>query len=192
MSMLTLTEVSKVTGLPIHTVRRRADRIWKDYVTRDGSNRRLFTRMPPTTLRAADSETAPDRPSAARSRPRAETITFHDDDAEPNEKSAAPRIDAASILRNSQPVSQMDWALHWQAKGLVLFPCTKFLGDPLLPNWYAPANKFGTGGATNGEASVISWWTQWPDADIAAIPYKSSQLEMRVGTRACKTFDTTC
>jgi hypothetical protein len=172
--MVTLTEVAKVTGLQSQTVRRRADTVWSQYCIRDERNRRVFTRMPPTTLRANPADADTKRHPVERRRAQG-----------PRFEGSLPQIDAPDVsgllgLRkkghSGDPVSMMDWALHWQERGLVLFPCSKFLGDPLLQNWYAPANKFGNGGATNGRASVIMWWSQWPYADIAAVPHKSEHF----------------
>ena len=99
---------------------------------------------------------------------------------EPGDKTRFRRVtkrkaefDALLGLGDARPVSQIGWALHWQKKGLVLFPCSEFLGDPLISNWYAPANR---GGATNDEAGIIAWWAQWPGADIAAVPHKSGHF----------------
>jgi hypothetical protein len=144
--LLTPSQVAAQTGLPVRTVQRRADTVWREYVTRSASGHRQFSCIPP------DSNRPP---------------VF----CQPKERSEEP-VD----LKNARPVSPMDWALHWQDKGLILFPCSRFLGDPLLPNWFAPANKFGTGGACKGQTSIVSWWTQWPDADIAAVPWRSNHF----------------
>jgi hypothetical protein len=146
-SLLTITEVARQTGLTVQTVRRRADTVWSSFVTRVDGNRR-FLRMP----------TVAAKPRAAP-------------------RKASPQEEPATIdLKNDRPVNQMAWALQWGERGLVVFPATRFLGDPLLPNWYQAANKFGTGGACKGQASIISWWAQWPDADIAAVPWRSGHF----------------
>jgi hypothetical protein len=154
--LLTLTQVAKETGLSVQTVRRRADTVWRDFVTRSASGHRQFTCLPTRERHMA----AGGPPGVQRNLP-----------VQPSEDQDE-RVD----LKNARPVTPIDWALHWQDKGLILFPCSRFLGDPLLANWYAPANRFGTGGACKGQTSIVSWWTQWPDADIAAVPWRSNHF----------------
>lgn len=186
MESLSVADVAEATGLCMATVRKRADGIWKDYCTRDAQNARRFIRMPPTTLRAGKigggRRVEPDVTiGAGQPDPRsrggagARALVAPEAVAQPAGAIALLGLRGSSTSA-ARPVSQMDWALHWQARGLVLFPCSKFLGDPLLSHWYAPANAGGTAGATNGEASIIMWWSQWPDADIAAIPFKSKHF----------------
>jgi len=60
------------------------------------------------------------------------------------------------------PQSMIGWALHWQACGLAIFPCTQFTGLPLVSHWAKTASK--------KDGQVVEWWSQHPKADIAAIP----------------------
>jgi hypothetical protein len=49
-------------------------------------------------------------------------------------------------------------------------------GDPLIPDWYNEPGKTNTGGASNKLDMVISWWSRWRNADIAAVPHKSDHF----------------
>jgi hypothetical protein len=60
------------------------------------------------------------------------------------------------------PRTMISWALYWQSRGLKLFPCTRFTGRPLVPNW----PKF----ASDKDAQIVEWWSDLRDADIAAVP----------------------
>jgi hypothetical protein len=67
-----------------------------------------------------------------------------------------------------QPEAMLDWALHWAGRELCIFPVWRFLGLPLIENWYAEASR--------ERGVVISWWTQEPEADVAAVPDKSGHF----------------
>jgi Bifunctional DNA primase/polymerase, N-terminal len=69
---------------------------------------------------------------------------------------------------HGEPVTMLDWALHWQRQGLFLFPCSKFLGDPLIKDWHASASA--------KDETVINWWSKWPDADIGVAPDRSGHF----------------
>ncbi|MGH7047564.1 MAG: bifunctional DNA primase/polymerase [Stellaceae bacterium] len=60
------------------------------------------------------------------------------------------------------PQSMIGWALHWQARGLTIFPCKPFIGLPLVRSWPKEA-------ACNNW-KIVEWWSEQPRADIAAIP----------------------
>jgi hypothetical protein len=60
------------------------------------------------------------------------------------------------------PQSMLSWALHWQACGLTIFPCTQFTGLPLVTHWPKTASK--------KDSEIVEWWSEHPKADIATIP----------------------
>lgn len=55
-------------------------------------------------------------------------------------------------------VSKLDWALQHAANGRRVFPIARGTKHPLV--------EWGTA-ATDDEAQIRAWWTQWPNADIA-------------------------
>jgi hypothetical protein len=61
--------------------------------------------------------------------------------------------------------TMLDHALEHAGRGLHVFPCEEFLGLPLVDNWYSAA--------TTKREKLVQWWSDTPDADIAAIPEKS-------------------
>ena len=83
----------------------------------------------------------------------------------------ARRIGAAPPLPNGRPFlpsTPLDWALHHAATGVHVFPAENFVGNPLIEDWYDKA--------TTVPKQIISWWTQWPTADIAAVPDRANIL----------------
>ena len=68
-----------------------------------------------------------------------------------------PSLSAGCCMR-----TPMGWALHWGQCGLRLFPCTKFTGLPLVVHWPKAAKS--------DDSQIVEWWSEFPDADIAAIP----------------------
>lgn len=72
------------------------------------------------------------------------------------------------LFAETEPVTMLDWARYWQKHGLVLFPYSQYLGNSLIPHWYAKAS--------NDAATVIGWWSEWRDADIAAVPDRSGHF----------------
>jgi Bifunctional DNA primase/polymerase, N-terminal len=62
----------------------------------------------------------------------------------------------------TSPRTILGCALHWAQCGLRLFPCTRFTGLPLVQNW--PRS------ASDKDAQIVEWWSEWPNADIAALP----------------------
>lgn len=60
------------------------------------------------------------------------------------------------------PDSQAQWALLWASYGFRIFPCERFLGRPLVSRWFREA--------TSNEGHIIEWWSEHPNADIAALP----------------------
>lgn len=69
---------------------------------------------------------------------------------------------------DSQPMTLLDWALHWAGRGISLFPCKSFLGSPLVSKWYSAAS--------NQPGQLIEWWSETQDADIGAVPDKSGHF----------------
>ena len=65
----------------------------------------------------------------------------------------------------AEPETMLDHALHWAERGIHVFPCARFLGRPLIPEWY--------GSASSHRATVVEWWSRWPTADIGAVPDRS-------------------
>ena len=79
-----------------------------------------------------------------------------------------------------QPETVLDKALQWQERGLLLFPAQCHLGTPLIKNWntvYSAASK--------DRSQIIAWWSEWPDADIGAVPDRSGHFVIS----ACKSED---
>jgi hypothetical protein len=80
------------------------------------------------------------------------------------------------------PETMLDWALRWSRQGLHIFPCKSFLGSPIPPKWYSVA--------THGVSQLVEWWSETPDADIAAIPDLSGHFVLTaVGPRGLVSFD---
>jgi hypothetical protein len=80
------------------------------------------------------------------------------------------------------PETMLDWAIRWAERGLHVFPCKSFLGIPIPPKWYCAA--------TTEVAQVIEWWSETPDADIAAVPDKSGHFVLAaVGSRGLASLD---
>jgi hypothetical protein len=61
-----------------------------------------------------------------------------------------------------EPECMMDWALHWAAQGIPIFPCERFLGTPLVPSWHRAA--------TTDTHKIVEWWSAGPNADVAGVP----------------------
>src|SRR5260221_11632592 len=66
------------------------------------------------------------------------------------------------------PETMLDWALRGAGKGLWIFPCARFLGEPLIADWYKKA--------TCDEDTICEWWGKWPEADIGAVPSRSGHF----------------
>jgi bifunctional DNA primase/polymerase-like protein len=79
--------------------------------------------------------------------------------------SVMPNPNALTLKPDSgwpMPATMLGWALYWQSRGLRLFPATRFTGLPLVPHWPSAAS--------NTDRQIVEWWSEIPDADIAAIP----------------------
>jgi hypothetical protein len=77
-------------------------------------------------------------------------------------------IIAPDCNEENEPETMLDCALQWARKGLCLFPCRRFLGTPLVAKWYSAA--------TACPEAIVAWWTETPDADIAAVPDRSGHF----------------
>jgi hypothetical protein len=80
-------------------------------------------------------------------------------------------------VEQGEPTTPLDTALQWQKRGLVLFPGKRHTGTPLVGNWNTVHNF-----ASNNPAKIIEWWSEWPTADIGAVPDSSGRFVMS----ACK------
>jgi hypothetical protein len=74
-------------------------------------------------------------------------------------KSSPHKSSLSGGFSGHKPIS---WALHWGQCGLRLFPCTRFTGLPLVPHWPKAASA--------NDSQIVEWWSEFPDADIGAIP----------------------
>jgi hypothetical protein len=80
------------------------------------------------------------------------------------------------------PETMLDWAIRWAERRLHLFPCKSFLGTPIPPKWYREA--------TPNVAQLVEWWSETPDADIAAVPDLSGHFVLAaVGSRGLASLD---
>ena len=75
---------------------------------------------------------------------------------------------AAGTEDDPLPQTMLDWAIRWALRGLHVFPCKSYLGTPLTPKWYRDA--------TTKIDQLVEWWSEYPDADIAAVPDKSGHF----------------
>jgi len=66
-------------------------------------------------------------------------------------------------VRNAE--SLLDHALFWAAEGVAVFPVSRYLGKTLTPDWHVNACR--------SKTQIIRWWSEHPQADIAAVPDKS-------------------
>jgi len=66
------------------------------------------------------------------------------------------------------PETMTDWAVKWANEGLYIFPCARYLGEPMLNDWFKKA--------TCDEDQICEWWGRWPEADIGAVPSKSGHF----------------
>jgi Bifunctional DNA primase/polymerase, N-terminal len=84
------------------------------------------------------------------------------------------------------PETMLGWAIHWAERGLYVFPCKSWLGSPISPKWYSVA--------TNSVAQIVEWWSETPNADIAAIPDRSGHFVIAAvgprGLTSLKTLET--
>jgi hypothetical protein len=80
----------------------------------------------------------------------------------------AALIGLRDISIRSEPVVMLDWALDWAKKGMHIFPCRRWLGIPLVERWYRLA--------TTDSTQIVEWWSQFPNADIGAVPNKSQHF----------------
>jgi hypothetical protein len=85
---------------------------------------------------------------------------------------AIARMIGADPDYETEPATQLDWALHWADKGLHVFPCKRGLGLPITERWWKEA--------TLEKENIINWWTQWPAADIGCVPAKSGHYVISV------------
>jgi hypothetical protein len=67
-----------------------------------------------------------------------------------------------------KPSTMLDWVLRWREKGICLFPCKSIIGLPIVDKWWTKA--------TNNPATLIEWWNENRDADIAAVPELSGHF----------------
>jgi hypothetical protein len=65
----------------------------------------------------------------------------------------------------AKPKTKLGWAMHWARRGIHVFPCQRWLGRPLVPKWYSAA--------TTQPDKLVDWWSEWPEADIGAVPNAS-------------------
>jgi hypothetical protein len=91
----------------------------------------------------------------------------------------ARRIGAAPPLPGEaapEPQTKLDHAISWARQGLHVFPCKSWLGTPLVKNWWKVAS--------HDPGQIRQWWSETPDADIAAVPSMSDHFVIAViGTR---------
>ena len=71
-----------------------------------------------------------------------------------------------------EPVTPLDHALDWAEQGVHVFPCEQHLGTPLVKNWY--------GAATTDRGAIVNWWSEFPTADIGAVPGRSDHFVIAV------------
>src|SRR5690349_15985472 len=94
-------------------------------------------------------------------------MSCHDLPSELSRKiGALPEL--AGAVDETMPEPLLDWAIRWAKQGLRIFPCKSFLGTPITPKWY--------GAATCHVAQLVEWWSETPDADIAAVPELSGHF----------------
>lgn len=80
------------------------------------------------------------------------------------------------------PETMLDWAIRWAQQGLHIFPCKSFLGSPIPPKWYSVA--------TNNVSQLVEWWSETPNADIAAVPELSGHFVLAaVGVNGLASID---
>jgi hypothetical protein len=92
---------------------------------------------------------------------------------------AAPQL---AGVATPEPETTLDWALHWAARGLHIFPCERFLGRPMVPKWYTEA--------TNNAAQIVEWWAAHPTADIGVVPEHSGHFVLSaVGEDGLESLD---
>lgn len=82
-----------------------------------------------------------------------------------NKIGAGPSVSCAD---RPLPTTPLDWALHWAARGVSLFPCKSFLGVPIVSKWYTAASS--------QPGQLVEWWSETRDADIGAVPDKSGHF----------------
>jgi hypothetical protein len=68
-------------------------------------------------------------------------------------------------IEEPEPTTPMDYALLSARRGWFIFPAERFLGLPLVPKWHSVA--------TIVTSTIVEWWSQWPEADIAGVPDRS-------------------
>ena len=66
------------------------------------------------------------------------------------------------------PETMLGWAIGWAERGIHVFPCKSFLGSPIPLKWYREA--------TTDVAQIVEWWSETPNADIAAVPDRSGHF----------------
>jgi hypothetical protein len=74
----------------------------------------------------------------------------------------------ASVDEAPLPETMLDWAIRWAERGLYVFPCKSFLGSPVTQKWYELA--------THKVSQLVEWWSETPDADVAAVPERSGHF----------------
>lgn len=65
---------------------------------------------------------------------------------------------AAQEARLNAPGALLNAALWYAGQGLLVFPCR--------PGLKTPATRHGFKEATTDTAQIMTWWQQWPDANI--------------------------
>ena len=84
----------------------------------------------------------------------------------------AEAINAVPSAAELEPESNLEWALHHAGQGLRVFPCVKFLGIPFTEKWFTEASS--------ERSRIVPWWSEYPDADIAAVPDLSGHFVIRL------------
>ncbi len=87
----------------------------------------------------------------------------------------ARRIGAAPPLPGEvgpEPLTMLDWALHWARQGLHVFPCENYVGNPLVEKWHKEA--------TRDAGKIAEFWSAFPDADIACVPNRSEHFAIGI------------
>lgn len=67
------------------------------------------------------------------------------------------------------PNSLMEWAIHYAESGFPVFPCRPNTKEPFGKdhNCNAPDHKHGCYDATTDEDTIMAWWEEHPNANIA-------------------------
>ena len=71
-----------------------------------------------------------------------------------------------------EPQTMMDWALHYSRRGLYVFPCDNYVGNPLMEKWHKAA--------TTNASQIAEFWAPSAEADIACVPDRSGHFVIAV------------